>query len=85
MKDKYLGDYVDEVFDLVDGLPKAEQAAVLSGVLNLFIRYNPNEFLEWTEKLVNTPKDRRQHPHYDVLMMQRREADDRLVELRRSK
>lgn len=82
---KYLGEYVDEIFELVESLGAADKCAVIEGAKNMLIHRSPQDFLDWTDSLVNCPPDRRQHPHHDVLVAERREAFDRLVELKSSR
>jgi len=78
--EKYLGEYIDEIFEITEDLSKANLCAVLEGAKNILIRRYPQDFIDWTDGFMNCPHGR-QHPHYDVLVQERREAYERLTEI----
>ena len=74
MVDKYLGDYIDEMFKLIDPLSDEDKLATAFGFMNLMLHKHPRQFMEWSEPLVTYPPEIRQHPHYDVLRELRKEV-----------
>jgi len=79
MKEKFLGDYVNDFNEVLDKeLSITDKLAVIFGMMRISIHDHPQEFLDWTDEMVNTRG--RRHPHHDILISHRREAVDRVVE-----
>ena len=70
MKEKFLTDYIDEIFELIDGLPEPDQAALVEAVRNIFIRENPETYINWAQPLA----ERENHPHNETLSCGVRDA-----------
>lgn len=83
MSEKFLGDYIDEFLENTEKLSKADLCAVASGICNIVVRRHPQDFIDWAQPLISRPADRGRHPHHDILSAQIREANDRIVELKR--
>ena len=74
MSEKYLGEYIDDMFDLIEPLSEANKHATAMGFMNLMVKRYPKSFLMWTKPMVNHLPHVKQHPHYDVIRELRKEA-----------